>query len=251
MCQTDLKLKDKVALVTGAGRGIGQSISLCLAEQGADIVAVDIDTEAAAQTVKKVVLLGRSGLSLGADVTDSVQVDSLINKLLDKFKKIDILVNNAGITRDGLLIRMKDEDWDSVISVNLKGAFNCTRAAAKVMMKQRCGNIVNMASIIGLMGNPGQANYAASKAGLIGLTKSAAKELAPRGIKVNAIAPGFIRTKMTDVLSEDVKEKMLSVIPLKKFGQPEDVANLVLFLSCEDSSYITGQVIQIDGGMLM
>jgi len=251
MCEANLKLKDKVAVITGAGRGIGQAISLCLAEAGADIVVVDIDADATNDTVKKVELLGRSALGVGADVTDSSQVEDLINKILDKFKKIDILVNNAGITRDGLLIRMKDEDWDSVLAVNLKGAFNCTRAAAKVMMKQRSGNIVNMASIIGVMGNIGQANYSASKAGLIGLTKSAAKELAPRGINVNAIAPGFIQTKMTDVLSENVKEKMLSVIPLKRFGQPEDVARLVLFLCGPDSSYITGQVVQIDGGMLM
>ena len=175
----------------------------------------------------------------------------MVNKVIDKFKKIDILINNAGITRDGLLLRMKESDWDSVISVNLKGTFNCTKAVIKGMLKQHSGRIVNVASIIGVMGNAGQANYAASKAGIIGFTKSVAKEVASRNITVNAIAPGFIETKMTEVLSDDVKKAMLNQIPLNRFGKPEDVANLVLFLVSDDASYITGQVIKIDGGMLM
>lgn len=251
MCEVNLKIKDKVAIVTGAGRGIGQAISLCLAAEGADIVATDIDSETAGQTARQVESLGRSAIGLGLDVTDPAQVEDLVNKTLDKFKKIDILVNNAGITRDALIVRMKDEDWESVLNVNLKGAFNCIRVAARVMMKQRSGKIVNISSIIGLMGNLGQANYAASKAGLIGLTKSAAKELASRQINVNAIAPGFIQTKMTEILADDVRDKMLEQIPLKRFGQVEDVARLVLFLCGPDSDYITGQVIQVDGGMLM
>jgi 3-oxoacyl-[acyl-carrier protein] reductase len=185
------------------------------------------------------------------DVTKGAEVDSLVQKTLDKFKKIDILVNNAGITRDGLLVRMSEADWDLVLSVNLKGAFNCTKSVSKVMMKQRDGRIVNMASIIGIMGNAGQANYAASKGGLIAFTKTVAKELASRNVRANAIAPGFIQTDMTAKLSEEVKSEMLKHIPLGKLGTPADVANLALFLVSDDSAYITGQVVQVDGGMVM
>jgi len=249
MCE--VSLEGKIALVTGGARGIGREIALLFAKQGADMTLCDVDLEQAEQTAKEIKALGRECLVLKADVTDSGSVQVMVDKILDKFKKLDILINNAGITRDGLVFRMSEQDWDKVIAVNLKGTFLCTKIVSKVMLKQRFGRIVNLASIIGIMGNIGQANYAASKAGIIGLTKSVAKELAPRGVCVNAIAPGFIRTEMTAKLSEDVRKGMLSVIPLGRFGEPKDVANLALFLSSEGSSYITGQVIQIDGGMLM
>ena len=249
MCE--VSLEGKIALVTGGARGIGREIALLFAKQGADMTLCDVDIEQAEQTAKEIKALGRECLVLKADVTDSGSVQVMVDKILDKFKKLDILINNAGITRDGLVFRMSEQDWDKVIAVNLKGTFLCTKIVSKVMLKQRFGRIVNLASIIGIMGNIGQANYAASKAGIIGLTKSVAKELAPRGVCVNAIAPGFIRTEMTAKLSEDVRKRMLSVIPLGRFGEPKDVADLALFLSSESSSYITGQVIQIDGGMLM
>lgn len=249
MCE--VSLEGKIALVTGGARGIGREIALLFAKQGADMTLCDVDLEQAEQTAKEIKALGRECLVLKADVTDSGSVQVMVDKILDKFKKLDILINNAGITRDGLVFRLSEQDWDKVIAVNLKGTFLCTKIVSKVMLKQRFGRIVNLASIIGIMGNVGQANYAASKAGIIGLTKSVAKELAPRGVCVNAIAPGFIRTEMTAKLSEDVRKRMLSVIPLGRFGEPKDVADLALFLSSESSSYITGQVIQIDGGMLM
>jgi len=249
MCE--LSLEGKVALVTGGARGIGREIVLCFAREGADIAICDVNLEEAEATAKEIQKTGRQCLAFKTDVTDSKDVQAAIDKILDKLGKLDILINNAGITRDGLVLRMSEEDWDKVIAVNLKGCFVCTRLAAKVMLKQRFGKIVNLASIIGIMGNTGQANYAASKAGVIGLTKSVAKELASRGVCVNAIAPGFIKTEMTAKLSEDVQKRMLSVIPLGRFGEPKDVADLALFLSSESSSYITGQVIQIDGGMLM
>lgn len=249
MCE--VSLEGKIALVTGGARGIGREIALLFAKQGADMALCDVDLEKAEQTAKEIKALGRECLVLKADVTDSGSVQVMVDKILDKFKKLDILINNAGITRDSLVFRMSEQDWDKVIAVNLKGTFLCTRIVSKVMLKQRFGRIVNLASIIGIMGNIGQANYAASKAGIIGLTKSVAKELAPRGVCVNAIAPGFIETEMTAKLSEDVRKRMLSVIPLGRFGEPKDVADLALFLSSESSSYITGQVIQIDGGMLM
>jgi 3-oxoacyl-[acyl-carrier protein] reductase len=244
-------LKDKVALVTGWARGIGREIALLFAREGADIALCDVNAEVLSAALKEIESLGRSAVTGVVDVTKSEQVDSFVQKTLDKFKKIDILVNNAGITKDGLLVRMSDSDWDAVIAVNLKGAFNCTRAVSRTMMKQRDGRIVNMASIIGIMGNAGQANYAASKGGLIALTKTVAKELASRNVRANAIAPGFIQTDMTARLPENVKTEMLKYVPLAKFGTVTDVANLALFLASDNSSYITGQVIQVDGGMVM
>ena len=249
MCE--LSLEGKVALITGGARGIGKELALRFAKEGSDIAICDVNMELLEQTAEEIRGMDKDVLVFKADVTSSTEVQNMLDKILDKFKKLDILINNAGITRDSLILRMPEEDWDRVIAVNLKGSFVCTKAAAKVMLKQRFGKIVNLASIIGIMGNIGQANYSASKAGIIGLTKSVAKELAPRGVCVNAIAPGFIKTEMTAKLPEDIQKKMLSVIPLGRFGEPKDVADLALFLSSESSSYITGQVIQIDGGMLM
>jgi 3-oxoacyl-[acyl-carrier protein] reductase len=246
-----MKLKDKVAFITGGARGIGKEIALAFAREGCDLAICDVNEAALADAQKEVESLGRTALTGVVDVTKQDQVDSFVQKTLDKFKKIDILINNAGITRDGLLVRMSESDWDAVLSVNLKGAFNCTKAVSKVMMKQRDGRIVNMASIIGVMGNAGQVNYAASKGGLIAFTKSVAKELASRNVRANAIAPGFIETDMTAKLSTELKEQMLKLIPLGKFGTAGDVASLAVFLSSDDSAYITGQVVQIDGGMLM
>jgi len=246
-----MKLQNKVALITGGARGIGREIALLFAKNGSDIALLDVNADALEATRKEIESLGRSCLVAVVDVTKGPEVDSFIQKILDKFKKIDILVNNAGITRDGLLVRMSEADWDAVLGVNLKGAFNCTRAVSKIMMKQRDGRIVNMASIIGIMGNAGQANYAASKGGLIALTKTVAKELASRNVRANAIAPGFIQTEMTAKLTEEVKSEMLKHIPLGKLGLPADVANLALFLASDDSAYITGQVVQVDGGMVM
>ena len=249
MCQ--LSLEGKVALITGGARGIGKEIAVLFAKEGANIALCDVDLAQAEETAREIQDLGREGLAFKADVTDPKDVQDMVDKILDKLKKLDILINNAGITRDNLILRMSEDEWDKVIAVNLKGCFLCTKAASKVMLKQRSGRIVNIASIIGIMGNAGQANYAASKAGIIGLTKSVAKELSGRGICVNAIAPGFIKTEMTARLSEDIQKRMLSAIPLGRFGTPRDVADLASFLSSEDSSYITGQVIQVDGGMLM
>jgi 3-oxoacyl-[acyl-carrier protein] reductase len=244
-------LKDKVAIVTGGARGIGREIALTLAKEGCHIALCDVNPEALAATQKEVEGLLRQCMTGTVDVTKGEQVESFVQKTLDKFQKIDILVNNAGITKDTLLVRMSEADWDAVLGVNLKGAFNCTKAVAKVMMKQRDGRIVNMASIIGLIGNAGQANYAASKGGLIALTKTVAKELASRNVRVNAIAPGFIQTDMTAKLPDNVKAEMLKHVPMGKMGTVTDVANLALFLASDDSSYITGQVITVDGGMVM
>ena len=241
-------LKEKIAIVTGGARGIGKAISELLAKEGARVVVADINEEAACRTAKEI--MGQA-LGLELDVTSSSSVNEMIGRVQEEFGRIDILVNNAGITKDTLLLRMKDEDFKAVLDVNLTGAFRCTKSVAKIMMKQRQGRIINISSIIGLIGNAGQANYAASKAGLIALTKTSAKELAPRGILVNAICPGFIRTAMTDALPDKVKEEMLSAIPLKKFGQSVDVAKAVLFLSSDLSSYITGQIIVVDGGLVM
>ncbi len=246
-----MELKDKVALITGAARGIGKSIALAFARAGADVVVADVNLEEAEKTAKEIEGLGGKALALTVDVTDYAKVEEAVNKILDKFTKVDILVNNAGITKDNLLLRMNQAEWDAVLNVNLKGSFNCLKAVSRPMIKQRSGKIVNIASIIGIIGNPGQANYSASKAGLIALTKTAAKELASRNINVNAVAPGFIQTEMTAKLPEDLKEKMKGAIPLAKFGTPDDVAAVCLFLASEDASYITGQTIVVDGGMVM
>lgn len=246
-----MRLKDKVALITGGARGIGRAIALTFAREGADIVVADVNLEIAQKTASEIESLGRKALALEMDVTNYDLVEAGINKILDKMGKVDILVNNAGITKDNLLLRMSQADWDAVINVNLKGTFNCIKAVSRPMVKQRSGRIISIASIIGLMGNPGQANYAASKAGIIALTKTVAKELASRNINANAVAPGFIQTEMTAKLSEEIKQKMLEAIPLGKLGTPEDVANVCLFLASQESSYITGQTITIDGGMVM
>lgn len=244
-------LENKIALVTGAAQGIGKAISLCLAKEGASVAVCDINLEKASETAKEIESFGKNAIALKLNVADTKEVEENVNKILDKFKKIDILVNNAGITKDGLIIRMKEEDWDAVLNVNLKGTFNCIRSVSKHMMKQRYGRIVNISSVIGIVGNAGQANYAASKAGVIGVTKSAAKEFASRNITVNAVAPGFIKTAMTEVLPENVKEEMLKMIPLLRLGEPSDVANAVLFLVSEAANYITGHVIEVDGGMVV
>lgn len=245
-----IALDGNVALVTGGARGIGREIALKLADLGADIILCDILDEVD-DTAREIEAMGRKSVALKKDITKMAEVEALFSESLEQFSKIDILVNNAGITRDNLIIRMDESEWDSVIQVNLKGTFNCLKSAAKVMMKQRSGKIVNIASVVGVMGNVGQANYAASKGGVISLTKSAAKELAPRGVTVNALAPGFIETEMTKVLSEKVKDAFLENIPLKRAGSAEDVANAVAFLVSDEANYITGQVIHVDGGLVM
>ncbi len=244
-------VKDKLVFITGGARGIGREIALAFAKEGADVAVCDVNEEALSEVQNQIEEFSRKALILKVDVTDLGQVEACTNKILDKFGKIDILINNAGITRDSLLLKMSPQDWDAVLDVNLKGTFNCTKSVSKHMIKQRAGRIVNIASIIGLMGNPGQANYAASKAGIIGFTKTIAKELARRNINVNAIAPGFIQTDMTAALPEGVKQKMLESIPLGRFGEVAEVAKIALFLSSGPSDYITGQVIQVDGGLLM
>lgn len=246
-----MRLKDKIALITGGGRGIGKAIALAFAREGADVVIADVNKDSLEATSREIEELGRKSLGLEMDVTSYSKVEEAVNKILDKFGKVDILVNNAGITKDNLLLRMNEADWDAVLNVNLKGTFNCTRALSKPMIKQRKGRIINIASIIGIIGNPGQANYSASKAGIIALTKTSAKELASRNINVNAVAPGFIQTEMTDKLPDSLKQKMKEVIPLDRFGSPEDVAAACIFLASEDSNYITGQTVVVDGGMVM
>lgn len=246
-----MKLRDRVSLITGSARGIGREIALTFAREGSDIVVCDVDLEAAQKTQKDIEALGRRALSFKADVTNLKQIGEMVNLILDKFAKIDILINNAGITKDNLILRMSEEDWDKVLSVNLKGAFNCIKILSRHMLKKRYGKVINIASVIGIVGNAGQANYAASKGGLIALTKSVAKELASRNINVNAVAPGFIQTPMTDKLSEDYKKQMLNAIPLRKLGSPADVAKACLFLASPESEYMTGQVIVVDGGMTM
>jgi 3-oxoacyl-[acyl-carrier protein] reductase len=245
------QLDGRIALVTGAARGIGQAIALKLASEGADLALCDVQADWLAETAGKVAGLGRRAECIAVDVSKAAEVQAAVEKAEKVFGHIDILVNNAGITRDTFLVRMSEEDWDQVLDVNLKGAFLFIKAAARGMMKQRRGAIVNVASIIGLIGNAGQCNYAASKAGLMALTKSVARELASRGIRANAVAPGFIQTRMTDQLADELKKKMLDAIPLGRFGQPEDVASVVLFLASDASSYVTGQVLTVCGGMVM
>ena len=245
-------LKGKCAVVTGATRGIGRAIAIRLASLGADIVVNYRSSIEEANTLKEELsALGAKVLLVKADVSIEEEAKNLIEKAKDNFGKVDILVNNAGIVKDGLILRMKKEDFDQVVDVNLKGTFNCMRYVAPIMVKQRSGKIINISSIVGIIGNAGQVNYAASKAGVIAMTKSIAKELGSRGIQVNAIAPGYINTSMTESLNQKVKDEMLNMIPLKRFGMPEDVAKAVGFLASEDSDYITGQVIKVDGGMVM
>lgn len=245
-------LDGKIALVTGASRGIGRAIALKLAEAGATIAINYAGNVKAAEEVERMILdNGGKAMLIQADVSDLDAVDHMIQTVMNAYGKIDILVNNAGITRDNLLMRMKENDWDDVINTNLKGVYYCTKLASKIMMKQRSGRIINMTSVVGLTGNAGQANYAAAKAGVVGFSKSMAKELASRGITVNLVAPGFIDTDMTAILPEKVKEELTKSIPLAKLGKPEDVASAVLFLASDEASYITGQTLNVDGGMVM
>jgi 3-oxoacyl-[acyl-carrier protein] reductase len=247
-----MSLIGKVALVTGGSRGIGRAIVLALAKAGAD-VAINYagNTAAANETAEAVKAMGRKTILVQGDVADTETCQNMIKTVVSELGRLDILVNNAGITRDGLLMRMKEEDWDAVLSTNLKSMYNCTKAVMRTMMKQKSGRIVNMASVVGETGNAGQANYAAAKAGVIGFTKAIAKEVASRGITVNAIAPGFIATDMTKVLGDEVQAEMVKTIPLGRPGKPEDVANAVLFFVSEEAAYITGQVLNVDGGMVM
>jgi len=247
-----MNLREKVALVTGGAQGIGEAIARELAAKGADLALADVNLEKVEATAKALTeQTGRQVLPLQMDVAKFTEVEEGIKKIIDKYGHLDILVNNAGVTRDGLIMRMNEADWDLVLAINLKGTFNCIKAASRPMMKQRFGRIINIASVVGLMGNAGQANYSASKAGVIGLTKTAAKELATRHITVNAIAPGFIKTKMTEVLSDEVKENLKKLIPLGSLGEAEDVAWAVTFFASEEAAYITGQVLAVDGGMVM
>lgn len=246
-----MELHGKVALITGAAQGIGKSVALLLAQKGADIVVSDINLEKAQETAKEIEAFGRKTMAIKVDVANSGDAERMVQAVIEQFGKIDILVNNAGIARDKLILRMTEEDWDAVLNINLKGTFNCTKAVVKHMSKQRSGKIVNIASVVGEMGNVGQANYAASKAGVIGLTKTVAREFAQRGINVNAIAPGYIQTPMTDALPEKVKEELKRLIPMERLGQPGDVAEAVLFLVSEASTYITGQVLNVNGGIYM
>ncbi len=246
-----MELSGQVAVITGSARGIGRAIAEKLAGKGVNIVVADIMSEEAEETARKIQELGVKTMAARLDVSSADSVARVFEDAVKEFGKVDILVNNAGITRDGLLLRMKEEDWDSVIDINLKGVFLCSKEAVKIMAKQRYGRIVNIASVVAFIGNPGQVNYSASKAGIVGLTKTIAKEYASRGITVNAVAPGFITTAMTDALPENVKEEMKKAIPLGKFGTPEDVAQAVLFLASPEAGYITGQVLHVNGGMYM
>lgn len=247
-----MRLEGMVALVTGASRGIGREIALELAREGASVAVNYAGSEAKAlEVVDEIKALGQDAFAIQADVSNSESVNDMVKGTIERFGKLDILVNNAGITKDNLLMRMKESEWDDVININLKGVFLCTKAVTRQMMKQRKGRIINISSIVGVSGNPGQANYVAAKSGVIGLTKTSAKELSSRGITVNAIAPGFITTDMTDKLNEDVKTEMLKQIPLGRFGDPKDIARTVIFLASEDSAYMTGQTLHVDGGMVM
>ena len=244
-------LNDKVAVVTGAGRGIGRAVAIAYAKMGANVVCVSRTQENSAKVATEIEALGQKSWAFAVDVSDTSAVESSAKNILEATGKVDILVNNAGVTRDNLLMRMSEEEWDTVLNTNLKGAFNFTKAFTRPFMKQRSGRIINIASVIGLIGNAGQSNYAASKSALIGFTKSVAKELAPRGVTANAIAPGFIETDMTAVLDEKVRGDIIDRIPMNRFGSPEDIANTAIFLALESTDYMTGQVLTIDGGMVM
>ena len=252
MSSTPRRLQDKVAIITGASRGIGREIALLFAKEGAKLTVTARSEESLQPLSEEIKLLGLpEPLLFVLDVKNPEKVEEMADKTLDKYGRVDILVNNAGVTRDGLMLRMSDADWDEVLDTNLKGTFLCMRSVAKIMMRQRSGRVINMASVVGMIGNAGQANYAASKAGIIALTKSAAKELGSRNILINAIAPGFIDTEMTQVLGDEVKSKILKSIPVGALGKPADIAAAALFLASEESSFITGQVITVDGGMVM
>lgn len=246
-----MTLTGRTAIVTGASRGIGKAVALKLASEGASLVVTATSMEAAQMTADEIIKMGGKALAMQVNVADTSQVQALFTKAVEAFGRVDILINNAGVTKDGLLLRMKDEDWDSVMNVNLKGAFACTREAVKLMSKAKSGRIVNISSVVGEMGNAGQANYSASKAGLIGLTKSVAREFAARNITVNAVTPGFIETDMTAALSEKAREALSQQIPLVRFGTPEDIANAVYFLVSDMGGYITGHVLSVNGGMYM
>lgn len=246
-----IDLQDKTAIVTGSARGIGAEIAVVLAKAGCNVVISDIDEQGSLQMSEKIKALGRDSIAIKANVSVLSEAEALIEQTKEKFGRVDVLVNNAGITRDNLVMRMSEAEWDSVITVNLKGAFNCIKAATRTMMKQRSGKIINISSVVGVMGNAGQANYSASKAGVIGLTKSVAKEFGARHVQVNAVAPGYIQTEMTKDLPDAAKEQFLTLIPLQRAGEANDVANAVLFLASELSDYITGQVLHVDGGMVM
>ena len=244
-----MRLANKVAIVTGGARGIGQAIALHLAKAGAHVAICDV--QPGTETVARIEELGRTALALKVDITRESQVKEAVEQIMAKWGKIDILVNNAGVTRDGLLLRMKESDWDVVLDVNLKGAFLFSQAVLRPMLKQRQGRIINIASVVGLMGNPGQTNYAASKAGLIGFSKSLAREVASRGVTVNCIAPGFIISDMTEVLTEDQKKALMNQVPMGDIGLPEDVASVAVFLASQDARYVTGQTVNVDGGLVM
>ena len=251
MKESILEVNGKIALVTGGAQGIGKAIALLLAQKGSDVIVSDVNLEKAEETVREIEAIRRRSMAIRANVAVFDEVEKMVQALIERFGRIDILVNNAGIARDKLLLRMTEEDWDAVLDINLKGTFNCTKTVIRHMSKQRSGRIVNIASVVGEMGNAGQANYSASKAGVIGFTKTIAREFASRGITVNAIAPGYIVTPMTDALPEKAKEELKRMIPMERLGQPEDVAQAVLFLVSEASSYITGQVLNVNGGIYM
>ena len=244
-----MKLEGKVALVTGGAQGIGRAIALALAREGAKVVLSDINLEKAQETGREIESLGREAFAVGGNVASAKDAETMVNQTLEKFGRLDILVNNAGIARDQLLLRMKEEDWDLVLAVNLKGTYNCTKAAIRHLVKQKGGKIVNIASVVGEMGNAGQANYSASKAGVIGFTKSIAREYAVRNVQVNAVAPGFIDTAMTQAVPEKNREFLIKQIPMQRLGTPEDIAEAVLFLVSSSADYITGHVLNVNGGM--
>ncbi len=246
-----MRLKDRNTFITGAAQGIGRSMAIGMAKEGANVAVADINVERAEATAQEIRALGIKSLAIRLDVSMKNEVVSAFETFTKEFGRLDILVNNAGITKDALILRMKDEDWDVTLDVNLKGAFLCSKEAIKLMAKQQAGRIISMSSVVAFTGNPGQANYSASKAGIIGLTKTIAKEYASRGIRANAVAPGFIQTAMTDTIPEKIKEEMKKLIPLGCFGTPEDVANTIIFLASKEADYITGQVFHINGGMYM